>query len=189
MELRSTNLPEVIEIIPTRHSDARGYFSEIFRADWFEANVSNLKFVQENESCSQKAGVIRGLHFQSEPSAQGKLVRCVSGAIFDVAVDIRRGSPDYGKWTSVILSGERGNQLWVPPGHLHGFCTLFPNSIVSYAVTAYYSHTDDLGVRWNDAQIAIAWPEGADPETLSEKDRTQPYLKDLPTFFNYEGVD
>lgn len=186
MQAKPTSLPEVMEILPARHVDARGYFSETFRADWFAANISPLAFVQENQSLSRKRGVVRGLHFQSAPFAQGKLVKCLIGAIFDVAVDIRRGSPDYGVWTAVTLSAETGNQVWVPPGFLHGFCTLTENAVVSYKVTAYYSGNNDLGVRWNDPDIGINWPTETDVSTLSDKDSRQPLLKDLASYFEYE---
>lgn len=187
MHASPTSLPDVVEIVPTRHGDARGYFSETFRLDWFAANVSPLAFVQENQSLSRKRGVIRGLHFQSEPFAQGKLVRCIGGAIFDVAVDIRQGSPNFGRWTAVTLSAESGNQLWVPPGFLHGFCTLTEDAVVSYKVTAYYSRDNDLGVRWNDPDIGVEWPGEADPSTLSDKDARQPLLKELGHYFDYNA--
>lgn len=184
---RRTDLDGVVEILPSRHGDDRGYFSETFRDDWFRANVGPYSFVQENQSLSRAAGVVRGLHFQSEPSAQGKLVRCVAGAIFDVGVDIRVGSPNFGRWVGVVLSAEVGNQLWVPPGFLHGFCTLVPDCLVSYKVTAYYDRECDKGVRWDDKDIAITWPNLVDPAHLSPKDKRQPALRDLPTYFTYEG--
>jgi dTDP-4-dehydrorhamnose 3,5-epimerase len=182
-----TSLPDVLEIIPTRHVDHRGYFSETFREDWFTANVAPIRFVQENQSLSRAPGVVRGLHFQSEPAAQGKLLRCVAGSIFDVAVDIRRGSPSFSKWVGVRLSAELGNQLWIPEGFLHGFCTLEPDCVVSYKVTSYYAQDCDKGVAWNDPSIGIDWPAIADPTLLSAKDRQQPALSDLPTYFTYKG--
>jgi dTDP-4-dehydrorhamnose 3,5-epimerase len=185
MKLRTFDLPGVVEIVPVRHGDDRGHFSEVYRTDWFEQNVAPVAFVQENQSLSRAVGVVRGLHFQSEPSAQGKLVRCLSGAIFDVAVDIRQGSPDFGKWVGVTLSAEEGNQLWVPAGFLHGFCTLVPDCVVNYKVTNYYSRDCDKGVAWNDPDIAIAWPEVVDPAHLSPKDTQQPLLRDLPAYFTY----
>jgi dTDP-4-dehydrorhamnose 3,5-epimerase len=187
MEVRPTSLPQVVEILPKRHGDSRGYVSETFRADFFAKNVSSLTFVQENQSLSQSAGTIRGLHFQSQPHAQGKLVRCVAGAIFDVAVDVRHDSPQYGRWTAVSLSAELGNQLWIPPGFLHGFCTLASDCLVSYKVTDYYSAENDGGVRWDDPDIGIAWPEIADTATLSAKDARQPSLRDLPPLFTFEA--
>lgn len=173
-----------IEIVPTRHGDDRGYFAETFRADRYLAEVGDWEFVQENESLSARAGTIRGLHFQSHPMAQGKLVRCVVGAIFDVAVDLRHDSPTFRHWVGVELAPERGNQLWVPPGFAHGFCTLAPNSVVSYKVTAYYSANHDKGMRWDDPAVGVIWPFVADPATLSAKDRIQPMLEELPPLFS-----
>lgn len=188
MRLLKTSLPGVISVVPSRHGDLRGYFSETFRDDWFRANVADVDFVQENQSLSRAAGVVRGLHFQSEPYAQGKLVRCLAGAIFDVAVDIRKGSPSFGQWTAVTLTAEEGNQLWVPPGFLHGFCTLVPDCLVSYKVTAYYNKDADKGVRWDDPGIVITWPDVADPTLLSPKDTVQPLLSELPDYFHF-GVE
>jgi dTDP-4-dehydrorhamnose 3,5-epimerase len=187
VEATRTKLEEVVEIVPFRHGDNRGYFSEIYRDDWFKTNVAAVSFVQENQSLSRAVGVVRGLHFQTEPFAQGKLVRCIAGSIFDVVVDIRHGSPTFGKWTGVKLTAERGNQLWIPAGFLHGFCTLEPDCLVAYKVTAYYDRNSDKGVAWNDPAIGIQWPEIADPAQLSAKDSQQPLLADLPSYFTYEG--
>jgi len=183
MEFHHFDLPGPVEIVPRRIGDDRGYFSEIFRHGAFAAEVGDVGFVQENESLSARAGTVRGLHFQSAPFEQGKLVRCTAGAIFDVAVDLRRGSPTFGRWAAVTLTPERGNQLWVPPGFGHGFCTLKPGSVVNYKVTAYYSAEHDHGVAWDDPAIGVEWPVEADPETLSGKDRAQPALADLPAYF------
>lgn len=185
MRLYDTDLKDVRVIIAGRHEDSRGYFSEVFRRDWFAANVADVDFVQENQSLSRRAGVVRGLHFQSSPFAQGKLVSCLAGSIFDVAVDIRKGSPDYGKWASVTLTAEQGNQLWIPAGFLHGFCTLEPDCVVSYKVTAPYDRDSDRGVLWNDPELGVVWPEVANPDLLSPKDVTQPLLSALPTYFNF----
>lgn len=187
MKLHETNLEGVVVLVPTRHGDARGYFSETFRHDWFAEHVGKTDFVQENQSLTIGAGTIRGLHFQSAPSAQGKLVRCLVGEIFDVAVDIRKGSPTYGDWTAVTLTAEEGNQLWIPAGFLHGFCTLVPGCVVSYKVTSYYSRDCDKGVLWNDPQIGVIWPGLADASLLSDKDKSQPLLSDLPEYFQYAG--
>ena len=134
-------------------------------------------------SLSVRSGTIRGIHFQSHPAAQGKLVRCIAGKLFDVAVDLRRGSPTYGQWQSVILSPDECNQFWVPAGFGHGFCSLEPDSVISYRVTAYYSAENDKGVAWDDSDIGIDWPSAADPVTLSAKDRELPRLADLPAYF------
>lgn len=186
MEFRRLELPGLVEIIPRKIGDDRGYFSEIFRQDRFR-DFADVEFVQENQSLSVQTGTIRGLHFQTDPFAQGKLVRCLAGAIFDVAVDLRTGSPQYGKWESLELNAERGNQLWIPPGFAHGFCTLQPDSIVCYKVTAYYNHEHDRGVAWDDEDIGVIWPEAADPGTLSAKDSEQPSFASLPAHFVYEG--
>lgn len=187
-QVKPSALEGVVEIVPVRISDHRGHFSETYREDWFFDNVSKVSFVQENLSLSHGAGVVRGLHFQSLPHAQGKLVRCLTGAIFDVAVDIRKGSPAFGRWIAVTLTAEEGNQLWVPPGFLHGFCTLVPDCLVSYRVTSYYNKDADKGVRWDDPAIGITWPDVADPALLSLKDVTQPLLSELPDYFQF-GVE
>jgi dTDP-4-dehydrorhamnose 3,5-epimerase len=188
MEFAKTALEGVIEIRPKRLGDERGYFAEIFRLAEFREQAGSFDFVQENESLSARVGTVRGLHFQTEPFAQGKLVRCTHGAIFDVAVDLRTGSGTYGQWVGVVLSPESGNQLWVPPGFAHGFCTLAPDTVVNYKVTALYSHPNDKGVAWNDPAIGIEWPAEADPETLSAKDRVQPLLAELPAWFSVSSV-
>lgn len=184
MEFREVGLEGPLEIVPRRIEDERGYFSETFRMDEFAKHVSPVQFVQENASVSINAGTIRGIHFQIHPAVQGKLVRCVSGSILDVAVDLRVDSAEFGKWASLVLSAEAFNQLWVPSGFGHAFCTLEPNSAVSYRVTNYYSPENDKGVAWDDPDIAIDWPNIANPETLSEKDQNQPSLADLPAYFS-----
>jgi dTDP-4-dehydrorhamnose 3,5-epimerase len=187
MNFESFDLAGPIAITPVRRGDARGYFAETFRADLFADAAGDVDFVQENESLSAKVGTVRGLHFQSDPFAQGKLVRCVAGALLDVAVDIRVGSPSYGRWIAVELSAQNGSQLWIPPGFAHGFCTLEPDTVLAYKVTAYYSHEHDKGLAWDDPAIGISWPAVADPETLSAKDRVQPKLAGLDAYFTYEG--
>lgn len=184
MEFERLAVPDVLEIRPRRLGDERGWFSEIFRLADFRAHAGPHEFVQENESLSARAGTIRGLHFQTAPFAQGKLVRCTRGAIFDVAVDLRSDSPAFGQWVGVVLSPENGSQLWVPPGFAHGFCTLAPDTVVNYKVTATYSQPHDKGLAWDDPAIGIDWPAEADPETLSAKDRQQPLLADLPAYFS-----
>jgi dTDP-4-dehydrorhamnose 3,5-epimerase len=187
MNFQTFDIAGLIAMQPIRRGDARGYFAETFRADLFEEAVGDIAFVQENESLSAKMGTIRGLHFQTDPFAQGKLVRCIAGALLDVTVDIRTGSPTYGQWLAVELSAENGQQLWVPPGFAHGFCTLQPDTMLAYKVTAYYDQASDKGLAWNDSAIGIAWPTVADPDTLSPKDCVQPRLADLPAYFTYEG--
>jgi dTDP-4-dehydrorhamnose 3,5-epimerase len=183
MQFEEFKLAGLLLITPQKFGDERGYFSEVFRDDKFTQHAGDIHFIQENQSLSVKVGTIRGLHFQTDPFAQGKLVRCISGAIFDVAVDLRHGSPTYGQWAAVELSAELGNQLWVPAGFAHGFCTLQPSSIVAYKVNAYYSGAHDMGMAWDDSDITIHWPEIADAETLSAKDRVQPKLTELPAYF------
>lgn len=187
MDTSSSALAGVKVFSPRRIGDERGYFSEVFRADLFAQQAGPVTFVQDNESLSARVGTVRGLHFQTQPAAQGKLVRCTAGALFDVAVDIRHGSPTFGRWIAQELSAENGKQLWIPAGFAHGFCTLQPNTVINYKVTAYYSAENDKGLAWDDPAIGIEWPALADPETLSAKDRAQPRLADLPEYFRYEG--
>lgn len=188
MKFRTFAIDGPIEIVPRKIEDERGYFAEIFRSDRFADHAPTASFVQENQSLSVRVGTIRGLHFQSHPAAQGKLVRCLAGRIFDVAVDLRAGSPTFGKWISVVLSPELCNQLWVPIGFGHGFCSLEPNSVISYRVTSSYSVENDWGVAWDDPDIAVDWPTVADAATLSGKDQKQPRLADLPTYFTMENT-
>ena len=187
MDFRSFDLDGPFEIKPRKIGDERGYFSEVFRLNSFAERAGPVAFVQDNQSLSVRPGTIRGIHFQSHPEAQGKLVRCLAGSLVDVAVDLRRESATYGKWISVVLTPEENNQLWIPVGFGHAFCTLEPTSVISYRVTSYYSPENDRGVAWDDPDIAIDWPDVADPQTLSAKDREQPRLADLPTYFTSEG--
>ncbi|MDQ3481926.1 MAG: dTDP-4-dehydrorhamnose 3,5-epimerase [Pseudomonadota bacterium] len=188
MEFRKFDLEGPLEIIPRKIEDERGYFSEVFRLSTFAERAAPTTFVQDNQSLSIRAGTIRGIHFQSHPEAQGKLVRCLSGRLVDVAVDLRHESPTFGKYVSVVLSPEETNQLWIPVGFGHAFCTLEPDSVISYRVTSYYSPEHDKGVAWNDPDIAIDWPAIADPTTLSAKDRKQPSLAELPAYFAVKGA-
>ncbi|CAN7614837.1 dTDP-4-dehydrorhamnose 3,5-epimerase [Pararhizobium sp. LjRoot235] len=185
MHFDNLTLPEVVLITPKKFGDNRGYFSETFRADLFEEKIGAFQFVQDNQSLSTEAGTVRGLHFQLQPRAQGKLVRCIAGAIQDVAVDIRKGSPTYGRYVKAELSADNGCQLWVPPGFAHGFCTLEPNSILYYKVTDYYSPEHDRGLLWNDPEIGIQWPVMPERAVLSARDEVQPRLADLETNFIY----
>lgn len=184
MEIVSLAIPEVKLLTPRRIGDERGYFAEVYRSDLFAAHVGEVDFVQDNESLSARCGTVRGLHFQIQPAAQGKLVRCTVGALFDVAVDIRRSSPTFGQAVSAELSAANGRLLWVPPGFAHGFCTLVPNTVINYKVTAYYSAAHDRGIAWNDPALAIDWPASADAEFLSAKDKVQPLLADAPELFS-----
>ena len=187
MEIRDFEIDGVLEIIPRKIEDERGYFSEVFKENDFAQRVPGIHFVQDNQSLSVKPGTIRGIHFQTRPAAQGKLVRCLAGKLLDVAVDLRSDSPTFGKWMSVELSPELNNQLWVPVGFGHAFCSLEANTVISYRVTNYYSPEHDKGVTWDDPDIAVRWPSVADPETLSVKDRQQPSLSELPAYFSMEN--
>jgi dTDP-4-dehydrorhamnose 3,5-epimerase len=184
MKFNSLGLDGPIEVVPRKIEDERGYFSETFRLAALMERAGPVEFVQENQSLSVRPGTIRGVHFQAHPSAQGKFVRCLAGKAMDVAVDLRRDSPDYGRWVAVTLTPEDINQLWIPVGFGHAFCTLEPNTILSYRVTSYYSPESDRGVAWDDPSIAIQWPALADPSTLSAKDRAQPSLAELPAYFS-----
>jgi dTDP-4-dehydrorhamnose 3,5-epimerase len=179
MQFTRLAIPDVVLIEPKRLGDARGFFSETFRQDRFTAEIGPVTFVQDNQSRSALKGTIRGLHFQREPRAQGKLVRAISGVVLDVAVDIRAGSPSFGRFVAVELSADNGHQLWVPPGFLHGFCTLTNDVELAYKVTDYYSPEHDAGVRWDDPDIGIPWPVDTSAAVLSEKDRKAPLLRDL----------
>ena len=183
MEVELTAIPAVKIVTPKKHGDARGFFSEVYsKAAWDQAKL-DLTFVQDNHSFSQGAGVLRGLHFQTPPFAQDKLVRVARGRILDVAVDIRRSSPTFGQHVAVELSAENWRQLLVPIGFAHGFVTLEPNTEVLYKTTAPYSAAHDRGLAWDDPALAIAWTLPPDGPTLSDKDRRWPRLKDLADAF------
>lgn len=166
-------------ITPNRIGDARGYFMEAFKDAWFREHVCDIGFVQDNQSLSAQVGTIRGLHYQEAPMEQGKLVRCLKGAIFDVAVDIRPGSETFGQWISAELSADNAQQLWVPAGFAHGFCTLLPDTEVFYKVTNPYSRDHDRGMAFDDPEIGIKWPADLANAVLSDKDRQQPSLATL----------
>ena len=183
MQITDTALPEVKLIQPVRHGDARGYFSEVYREDALRKAGVEIDFVQDNQSMSAPVGVLRGLHFQTPPMAQAKLIRVIAGSILDVAVDIRRGSPRYGQHVAFVLSAAEGNQLFVPEGFAHGFCTLEPNSTVIYKVNRYYSPENDRGLLWNDPALGIDWRLGNREPILSEKDQHYPTLADLEPHF------
>jgi len=186
MQVIDTALPGVKLIQPVRHGDARGYFSEVYRADVLARHGIDIAFVQDNQSMSAPVGVLRGLHFQMPPAAQAKLVRVIAGAVVDVAVDIRWGSPHHGRHVAVVLSAAEGNQLLVPEGFAHGFCTLEPDSTVIYKVNRYYSPEHDCGLLWNDPALGIDWRLGGREPVLSDKDRKHPTLAELPRYFSYE---
>lgn len=177
------SIPDVILVTPKRHGDARGFFTETFRADAFvEAGIRG-PFVQDNHAYSQQPGVLRGLHFQKPPHAQAKLVRCTHGAIYDVAVDIRQGSPTFGHHVGAELSGENGEQLYVPEGFAHGYLTLTPECHVQYKTSAYYAPETEAGLAWDDPELGINWPTDRINVILSDKDRTLPTLSALAPVF------
>lgn len=171
MRFERLAIPDVVSISPQRIGDARGFFMETFRQDLFDNNVQPVQFVQDNHSLSAAKYTIRGLHFQDHPCAQGKLIRCLAGAIWDVAVDLRISSPTYRQHVGVTLSAENSKQLWIPVGFAHGFCTLMPNTEVAYKVTEYYSAEHDRGVAFDDPSLEITWPVDPNHAILSEKDR------------------
>ncbi len=178
LDVRPLGLDGVLEIRPRRIADERGFFSETWNADaWREAGI-DLDFVQDNHSLSRERGVLRGLHYQVAPFAQDKLVRVTRGAVFDVAVDIRKGSASYGRWVGVTLSADEWNQLLIPKGFAHGFVTLEPDTEVQYKVTAPFSAAHDRAIRFDDPAIGIEWPIAADELTLSAKDRAAALLAD-----------
>jgi dTDP-4-dehydrorhamnose 3,5-epimerase len=167
-------------IVPQRFADARGYFVETWNKKVLAAEAGlDLDFVQDNASLSRVAGTVRGLHYQSPPMAQAKLVRCVRGALVDVVVDIRRGSPTYGSHVCAELTAEGGEQVFIPIGFAHGFCTLEPDTEIAYKVTAFYSREHDSGVVWNDPELRIEWPLRGREPLLSHKDRQLPRLADI----------
>lgn len=184
MEVQDTAFPEVKIIRPKKYGDSRGFFSETYHQKALAEAGIHLNFVQDNHSLSAERGVVRGLHFQTAPYAQDKLIRVTRGAIFDVAVDLRRGSPTFAKHVSVVLSASDWNQLLVPVGFAHGFCTLEPATEVIYKVTAHYSPQHDRGVLWNDPALAIPWPVNPGEAILSEKDRRLPRLSELQELFD-----
>ena len=185
--VEETALPGVLLITPRRFGDARGFFSESYnRARMAEHGVT-IEFVQDNHSLSAQAGTVRGLHFQAPPHAQDKLVRCGRGALFDVAVDIRKGSPTYGQWVGYELSFENGRQLLVPKGFLHGFVTRVPDTEIMYKCSDYYAPECDGAVRFDSPDIGIDWGFDTDSAVLSEKDAEAPFLKDFGSPLTWEG--
>ncbi|HPK04660.1 MAG TPA: dTDP-4-dehydrorhamnose 3,5-epimerase [Bacteroidales bacterium] len=176
MEIVKTEIPDVLIIKPVVFRDERGYFFESFHSERYREAGIDFAFVQDNESKSQK-GVLRGLHLQKPPFAQGKLIRVVKGAVLDVVVDVRRNSPYYGKWVSTILTEENKWMFWVPPGFAHGFLTLENDTVFFYKCTAFYNKGSEMAIRWNDPQLAINW--GIEDPILSEKDKNSPFFSEF----------
>lgn len=183
MQVEPLSIPDVKLITPRRFQDDRGFFSETWSARVWEEAGLEAHFVQDNHAYSVAKGVVRGLHFQLQPAAQGKLVRVTRGAILDVAVDIRRGSPTFGRHVSAVLSADNWAQLWVPEGFAHGYVTLEPETEVVYKVTNLYAPALDRGIRWDDPALGIDWGISSDAAILSEKDCKLPTLADAPDLF------
>lgn len=179
VEFRPLALDGLVELRPARNGDARGFFSETWKEEWNGELGFAGSFVQDNHSLSGQAGVLRGLHLQVAPAAQDKLVRVVRGAVFDVAVDVRKGSPTYGRWAGLRLSAEEWNQLFVPSGFAHGFLTLEPDTVVLYKVSAPYAPECERAIRFDDPEIGIVWPAAGGDFILSEKDRSAPLLSKI----------
>ncbi len=180
MKIIETGIPDLVEIIPNVFGDERGYFFESYNQKNFAEKGLNMQFVQDNQSLSSR-GVLRGLHFQAPPFAQGKLVRVLTGSVLDVAVDIRKGSPTYGQHYSVVLSGENKKMFWIPEGFAHGFATLEDDTIFCYKCTGYYHKEAEGCILWNDPELAINW--GLDDPMLSEKDQQGELLRNFKTPF------
>jgi dTDP-4-dehydrorhamnose 3,5-epimerase len=178
--LTPLDLPDVLLITPKRHGDARGWFSETWSRRAFEAAGLDLEFVQDNQAFNAKAGTVRGLHFQTAPHPQAKLMRVLAGAIFDVAVDVRPGSPTFGKWAGAKLTAEGGEQLLIPRGFAHGYCTLEDNTMLAYKVDGLYAPQCEGGVAWNDPDLAIDWGMDLTGAITSDKDKLLPRLIDMP---------
>jgi len=186
MEVKALRIGDVKLLLPDRHYDERGFFSETYRRDALAEAGIDLDFVQDNQSFSKYRGTIRGFHFQSPPFAQAKLVRVAHGAAYDVAVDIRKGSPTFGQWVGVTISAENWCQVLVPEGFAHAVCTLEPNTEIIYKASNFYSLEHDTGFLWNDPTLAIDWPIGAEDAVLSDRDRQQPTLDQIEPPFIYD---
>lgn len=183
MQVTPLAIPDVLLLEPRRIEDARGFFSEVFSRSAFDAAGITGEFVQDNHSLSRQVGVVRGLHFQVPPRAQGKLVRVPRGRILDVAVDLRRSSPTYGRHVAAELSFDNWRQMWIPAGFAHGFVTLEPDTEVLYKVTDTYAPECDRGLAWDDPALGIDWPVAPAEAVLSDKDRRHPRLAELPPWF------
>ena len=183
MDVRPTQIPDVKLLVLRKHGDTRGFFSETYNRRDFAALGIGLEFVQDNQALSGPAGTVRGLHYQLAPAAQSKLVRVTRGRIFDVAVDIRRSSPTFGKFASSELSADEWNQLYIPAGFAHGYCTLTADTEVIYKVSAYYTPAHERAIRWNDPAIGITWPIGEAAAIISDRDRQSPLLAQQPDLF------
>lgn len=183
MQVTQTKISAVKVIKPVRHTDPRGVVSEVYREDLLQQAGIETHFVQENQAMAVPRGIVRGLHFQIPPATQAILARVTAGAIFAVAVDLRASSPTYGRHVAAMLSASDGMQMFVPEGFAHGYCTMEPNTEITYRMSRYYSAAQERGLRWDDPALAIAWPIPADTALVSERDRRLPVLAALPRFF------
>lgn len=188
MLIEQTAIPGVVKLTPQRLADARGYFSETWNRRRFAGSGIDLDFVQDNISLSTSAGTLRGLHFQRPPMAQAKLVRCGQGALYDVAVDLRRGSPAYGRWIGIELTSDNGCQLLIPAGCAHGFVTLLPNTEIAYKCSEYYAPDCEGAIAWDDPGLAIDWPLAGRAPILSAKDAQAGSFCDFDSPFVFEGA-
>jgi dTDP-4-dehydrorhamnose 3,5-epimerase len=186
MYCQSLDIPEVKILQPVRHEDARGFFSEVFNARQIAETGIALNIVQENLAFSKLPYTVRGIHFQTPPAEQAKLVQVISGSIYDVAVDLRKGSPWYGQFVSAELSATNGKQIYIPAGFGHGVCTLEPNTTVLYKVDAHYSPEHDSGIRWTDSESKIPWPLAGNKPLLSAKDESLLTLTEFNSPFEYK---
>lgn len=184
MEVQTTDIPDVKIVKPRKYGDHRGFFSETYNKKALAEAGIKLEFVQDNHSLSVEKGVVRGLHFQTPPFAQDKLVHVIRGSILDVSVDLRKRSPTFSRHVMVVVSAEEWNQVLIPIGFAHGFCTLEPNTEVIYKVTNYYAPDCDRGLYWNDPQLGIRWPVSEQEAILSDKDKRQPRFSELREFFD-----
>lgn len=185
MDVRATIIPEVKVVTPARFGDHRGFFCEVYNRRAFAEAGILADFVQDNQSFSAQAGTLRGLHFQRPPAAQNKLVRVLRGAVVDVAVDLRAGSPTFGRYAVVELSAALGNQMFCPAGFAHGFLTVLPDTEVAYKVDAYWAPGLEDGLRYDDPDLRIDWPLPASEIVIADKDRRWPAFRDLPPIFAY----
>ena len=183
MKVEATSIPDVMVITPTRHSDERGFLSEVYHRERLRSAGIQVDFVQDNHTFSSRSGTVRGLHYQEPPAGTAKLIRVTAGEIFDVALDIRPDSPTFGEHVGVELSSESGAMLYLPVGTAHGFCTLTSETHVTYKSSAYWDPTLDRGIRWNDPELGIDWPVSEDDVVVSEKDRNQPLWRDIQSPF------
>lgn len=187
MNIKSTKIAGVSIIEPARHSDKRGWVSELWNSVALQEVGLAASFVQDNLSLSHAEGVVRALHFQTPPYQQGKLIACLTGSIFDVALDLRKGSPTYGEHVAAEISSDDGNLIWIPPGFAHGYCSLAPDTRVLYKLTAPYQQGATGGVRWDDPDLGIDWPVSEESAIVIDRDRVWPKLSEFHSPFEWTG--